>query len=42
METEGTKEEAAEILDEALGMEVKEEGKGEEGGEGTVRELGAI
>ena len=39
METEGTKEEAVEILQEALGMEVEEGCKGEEGGDGTLREL---
>ena len=42
MEIEGMEEEASEILEEALGMEVKEEGEGEEGGDGTLRALGAI
>ena len=41
VETEGTEEEAAEILEEVLEMEVKEEGKGEEGGECTIRAMGA-
>ena len=35
-------EEASEILEEALGMEVEEVGEGEEGGDGTPRELGDI
>ena len=38
----GDGEEAAEIIEEALGMEVKEEGEGEEGGYGTIRALVAI
>ena len=42
VETEGTEEETAEILEEALGMEAEEEGKGEEGGDGTIRTLRAI
>ena len=42
VETEGTEEEAAEILELALEMEVKEEGEGEEGDDGTIRALGAI
>ena len=44
IETAGTEEEAAELIEEALGMEVKEtgEGEGKEGGEGASRELGAL
>ena len=42
MLTEGKQEEAAEIQEEALGMEVEEEGDGKEGGDGTVRSLGSI
>ena len=42
METEGMEEEAAAILEEAFGMEVEEEGDGEEGGDGTLRAMGAI
>ena len=44
IETAGTEEEAAELLEEALGMEVKEtgEGEGEKGVEGTQRALGAL
>ena len=42
IETAGTKEEAAEQLEEALEMEVEETGEGEEGGEGTQRALGAL
>ena len=38
----GDGKEAAEILEEALGMEVEEEGKGEEGGYGTIRAPVAI
>ena len=40
METEGTEEEAGEILVAALEMEVEEEG--EEGGDETLRALEAI
>ena len=42
METEGTEEEVEEILEEALWMEVEEEGEVEEGGDETLRALGAI
>ena len=42
LETEEKEEEAAEILKEALGMEVKEEGEVEEGGDGNLRALGAL
>ena len=42
METEGTEEAAAEILESALGMEVKEKGDREEEGDGTLRALGSI
>ena len=42
METEGTEEEAAEIIEEALVMEFDKEGKGEEGGDGTLRALGDL
>ena len=40
----GTEEEAAERLEEALGVEVNGDGEGErgEGGDGTLRELEAI
>ena len=37
METEGKEEEAAEILEEALGMEVEKEGEVEEGVDGNLR-----
>ena len=40
VDKEGLEEEAAEIIEEALGMEVEEEGKGEEGGNGTLRKMG--
>ena len=39
---EGTEKEAAELLEEELEMEVEEEGKGEEGGDGTLRALESI
>ena len=44
IETAGTEEEAAELLEEALGMEVEEtgEGKGKEEVEGASRSLGAL
>ena len=42
METEGIEEEAEDIPEEALVMEVEEEGEGEEWGNGTIRGLGAI
>ena len=42
VETEVTEEEVAEILEEVLGMEVEEEGKGEEGGDGNLKALVAI
>ena len=42
VDTEGIEEEAAEILDEALGMEAEEEGEVEEGGDGTLKVLEAI
>ena len=42
VETEGTEEGAAEILELALEMEVKEEVEGEEGNDETIRALGAI
>ena len=44
IETEGTKDEAAEHLETALGMEVEAEigSKGEEGGDGTQRALVAL
>ena len=42
VEMEGTEKEAAELLEEELEMEVEEEGKGEEGGDGTLRALGDI
>ena len=42
--TAGTEEEAAVLLKEALGMDIKEtgEGEGDEGGEGSSRALGSI
>ena len=42
IETEDTEEKAAERFKTALEMEVEEKGKGEEGGEGTQRSLGAL
>ena len=44
METEGTEEQAAGILESALGIDVdiEEEGQGEEDGEETLRSLRAI
>ena len=42
METEGTEEEVAEILEEALWMEVEEEAEEKEVGYGNIRALGAI
>ena len=44
METEGTEEQAAGILESALGIDVdiEEEGEGEEDGEETLRALRAI
>ena len=42
VDTEGTEEEVAEILESELGMDVDGEGKGEEEGEGNLRSLGAI
>ena len=39
VETAGTQEEAVEQLEAVLTMEVEETGKGEEGDEGTQREL---
>ena len=41
IETAGTEEEAAEILEEELGMESEETDEGEEGGDETLRSLGA-
>ena len=42
MEKEGTEEEAVGIIEKAIGMEIEEEGKGEKGGDGTLRALVAI
>ena len=44
IETAGKEEEAAELIEEALGMEVEETGEGEskEGGERAPRALGAL
>ena len=42
VETEETEEEAAEKLEASLEMEVEEEGKREEGGDGTLRALGTL
>ena len=46
IETAGTEEGAAEVLEAALGMEIEEEGEGEgmgkEGGDGTQRALEAL
>ena len=42
IETEETEEDVAEILEEELGVEVEEEGEGEEGGDETLRSLGAL
>ena len=44
IETVGTKEDSAEQLEEALGMEVEEDqgSEGKEGGGGTLRALGAL
>ena len=42
VESEGTEEEAAEILRVALGIEVDGEGDGEEVGDGTLRSLRAM
>ena len=42
IETAGTEEEAAEQLEAVLGMEVEGTVEGEEGGDGTQRELGAL
>ena len=39
VETEGIEEEAVEILVASLAMEVKEEGEGEEGSDGTLMAL---
>ena len=39
VETEGIEEEAVEILVASLTMEVKEEGEGEEGSDGTLMAL---
>ena len=42
MDTEGTEDEASEMMESELGIEVNGEGKEEEEGEGNLRELGAI
>ena len=42
VEKEGTEDEAAEVIEEVLGMGVEEEGEGEEENDGTLRALGAI
>ena len=42
IETAGTEEEAAEKLEDALEMEIEETCEGEEGGDGTQREMGDL
>ena len=39
VETEGTEDEGVEIFEAALEMDVKDTGKGEQGGDGTLRAL---